>query len=93
MFRNIDGSLWMVYRAKGAMVKDADINAARRTRTGVRAAPGHGRGHGGHRVKMTSNEALRTMPVHATLKDARKRIIENSVSVVVPTSPDYQDSD
>ena len=91
--RNSDGLLWMVYRAKGAMVKDADINTARRGRTGVRAAPGHGRGHGGRRVKMTSDEALRTMPVHATLKDARKRIIERSVSVVVPTSPDYLDSD
>ena len=91
--RNSDGLLWMVYRAKGAMVKDADINTARRGRTGVRAAPGHGRSHGGRREK--NADALRLMPVHRDLAGVHQRIIARSVSdfPIIPSSPDNSDSD
>ena len=88
-----DSTLWIVYRAKGTMVKDEEINASRRCRHGVRASAGSGRGHGGRREK--NAEALRLMPVHRDLAGVHQRIIARSVSdfPIIPSSPDNSDSD
>ena len=68
----------MGYRAKGAMVKDADINAQRKGRSGVRAvgtAGQSGLSWGAHREKKNTDEVIAAMPVHASLDRAKQRII------------------
>ena len=80
--RSVDGTLWMGYRAKGAMVKDADINAQRKGRSGVRAvgtAGQSGLSWGAHREKKNTDEVIAAMPVHASLDGAKQRIIAKAI--------------
>jgi hypothetical protein len=85
--RNADGTLWVGYRTKGAMVKDADINAQRKGRSGVRAvgtAGQSGLSWGGHREKKNTDDVIAAMPVHASLDGAKQRIIAKAIGRSFP---------
>ena len=69
------------------MVKDADINAQRKGRSGVRAvgtAGQSGLSWGGHREKANTDEMIAAMPVHASLDGAKQRIIAKPSAVLFP---------